>query len=116
MAVAAVAAVLRWAVMAHTSDVLILALIEPLHGLTFALLHLSCMRVLAAIVPRALAATAQAVYATLGIGSTSAVLTLLSGSLYAQFASRGFWAMAVLAMAALPVIWLSESAKPLPRL
>jgi PPP family 3-phenylpropionic acid transporter len=114
MAVAAVAAVLRWAVMAHTSDVLILALIEPLHGLTFALLHLSCMRVLAAIVPRALAATAQAVYATLGIGATSAVLTLLSGSLYAQFASRGFWAMAALAMAALPVIWALHRARTRP--
>jgi MFS transporter, PPP family, 3-phenylpropionic acid transporter len=105
MAIAAVGAVLRWAVMAQTSDVAALALVEPLHGLTFALLHLSCMRVLADIVPRALAATAQAIYATLGIGATSAVLTLVSGSLYAQFGSGGFWVMAALAAAALPVIW-----------
>jgi PPP family 3-phenylpropionic acid transporter len=63
------------------------------------------MRVLAAIVPRALAATAQAIYGTLGIGAATAVMTLLSGSLYAQFGTGGFWIMAALAVLALPVIW-----------
>jgi hypothetical protein len=43
-----------------TADVAALALIEPLHGLSFALLHLACMRLLGEIVPPGLAATAQA--------------------------------------------------------
>ena len=111
MTIAVVAAVVRWAVIAQVTDVAAFALIEPLHGLTFALLHLSCMRILVLIVPPTLAATAQAVYAT-GIGAASAVLTLLSGWLYSQFSSGGFWAMAVLAALALPVIWALHRSTP----
>jgi len=40
------------------------AAIEPLHGLTFALLHLTCMRLLAQCVPRHLEATALTIYGT----------------------------------------------------
>src|SRR5205807_1887351 len=50
IAIGAVAAVVRWTVMAQTSSIAALAVIEPLHGLSFALFHLSCMRVLVAIV------------------------------------------------------------------
>ena len=114
MGISAIAAVLRWTVMAQTADVAALALVEPLHGLSFALLHLSCMRVLAAIIPRALAATAQAIYGTLGIGAATAVMTLLSGSLYAQFGAGGFWVMAALAVLALPVIWTLHRVRTRP--
>jgi PPP family 3-phenylpropionic acid transporter len=103
MAIAACAGVIRWVVMAHTADVVAMTLVEPLHGLTFALLHLACMRVLAVIVPPQLAGTAQAIYGTLGIGATSAVLTLASGALYANFGAAGFWAMAALCAVALPL-------------
>ena len=40
-AIAALAGMLRWAVMAQTTDVMALALVQPLHGITFALLHLA---------------------------------------------------------------------------
>jgi len=63
MGLAAVAAMLRWMLTAHLTSPAAFALIEPLHGLTFALLHLSCMRVLVAVVPNTMAATAQTVYA-----------------------------------------------------
>jgi MFS_1 like family len=53
--------------------------VEPLHGLTFALLHLACMAVIARTVPSRFAATAQAIYGT--------------------------WVMAVLCAAALPLAW-----------
>jgi MFS transporter, PPP family, 3-phenylpropionic acid transporter len=105
MTIAAVAAVLRWGVMAQTTHVLALALVEPLHGLTFALLHMSCMRVLSENVPPALAATAQSIYSTIGIGATTAVLTLLSGAIYPRLGASAFWIMAALAAAALPWIW-----------
>ena len=105
MVVAAVASLVRWGLLAESSNIIAIATAEPLHGLTFALLHLSCMRVLAAIVPRELAGLAQAIYGTVGIGLTSAALTLISGSLYAQFGTRGFWAMFLMPLAALPAIW-----------
>jgi MFS transporter, PPP family, 3-phenylpropionic acid transporter len=103
MAAAAAAGVLRWVVMAVTADVVALALVQPLHGATFALLHLACMRVLAGIVPAGLAATAQAFYGTLAVGATSAGLTLLSGFLYARLEAHGFWVMAALCALALPI-------------
>jgi len=52
------AGVVRWAVMAETAWLPAVAANEPLHGLTFALLHLTCMRLLAQCVPRHLEATA----------------------------------------------------------
>jgi hypothetical protein len=57
-----------------------LGLVQPLHGVTFALLHLACMRVIVLVVPLRLAATAQSVYGTLCIGLATALLTLASTS------------------------------------
>jgi len=103
-ALAAGAGVLRWVVMAQTAEVLALALVQPLHGLTFAALHLACMRLLAAIVPLHLAATAQALYA-LAAAATTALLILASGTLYASLGAQGFLVMALLCAAALPLTW-----------
>lgn len=100
---AALAGVLRWAVMASSASVLAAALVQPLHGLTFALLHLACMRLIARLVPDALEGTAQAIYGTLGVAAASAALTLASGALYGRFGPSAFWAMAALCAAALPV-------------
>jgi PPP family 3-phenylpropionic acid transporter len=104
-ALAALAGMLRWAVMAQTTEVMALALVQPLHGITFALLHLACMRLIARIVPLGLEGTAQAIYGTVGIGAATALLTLVSGVLYARLGAQGFWVMAVLSALALPVTW-----------
>jgi PPP family 3-phenylpropionic acid transporter len=111
LAVAALAGVLRWAVMAQSADVLALVLVQPLHGLTFALLHLACMRVLARTVPPGLEGTAQALYGWVGIGGAIAVLTPVSGALYARMGAHGFWAMAALCALALPWTWALRSAE-----
>ena len=105
LAVAAVAGMLRWAVMAQTADMIALALVQPLHGITFALLHLACMRLIARIVPQGLEGTAQAIYGTVGIGAAVALLTLISGALYARLGAQGFWIMAALCALALPLTW-----------
>ena len=102
MMVAAAAGTLRWAVAGETADVLALALVQPLHGLSFALLHLACMRLIAKMVPPGLAGTAQAVYGT-GVAVASMVLTLASGVLYGAVGARGFWAMSGICVLALPV-------------
>jgi len=103
IALAALAGAARWLVAAFTVDVMALALIQPLHGITFALLHLACMRLLAGIVPDYLAATAQAIYGTVGIGAAAALLTVISGLLYAQMGAWAFVVMSVLCLAALPI-------------
>jgi PPP family 3-phenylpropionic acid transporter len=104
-ALAALAGVLRWVVMAQTTDVMALALVQPLHGITFALLHLACMRLIARTVPPGLEGTAQAIYGTVGIGAATTLLTLISGELYARLGAQGFWVMAVLSALAVPVTW-----------
>ena len=105
LAVAAVAGMLRWTVAAHTADVTALALVQPLHGITFALLHLACMRLIARTVPQGLEGTAQAIYGTVGIGAATALLTFVSGALYARLGAQGFWVMAALCALALPLTW-----------
>jgi PPP family 3-phenylpropionic acid transporter len=56
-------------------------------------------------VPASLAATAQAMYGTVAIGLTTALMTMASGILYARFGATGFWVMAGLALLALPPAW-----------
>jgi PPP family 3-phenylpropionic acid transporter len=103
IAVAAVVGAIRWLVSAATVDLAALALIQPLHGVTFALLHLACMRLLGEHVPPQLAATAQAVYGTLGVGVVTAALTIVSGWLYGALGSGAFAIMAGVCLAALPL-------------
>ena len=105
IAIAAAAGALRWAVMAQTSEVIALALLQPLHGITFALLHLACMRLIARAVPQGLEGTAQALYGAVGIGAATALLTLVSGALYGRVGAQGFWVMAALCVLALPLAW-----------
>jgi PPP family 3-phenylpropionic acid transporter len=102
-ALAASAGVVRWSVTAVTAWLPAMALVEPLHGLTFALLHLACMQMLSVVVPPALAATAQGIYGGVAVGTMTAVMTLVSGPLYGALGPRAFWVMALLCAAALPI-------------
>jgi PPP family 3-phenylpropionic acid transporter len=103
-AVAAIAGVIRWSISGMTTSVVILSILQPLHGLTFALLHLACMRTMALLVQPNLAATAQAFYA-FGSGLVTAILILLSGMLYAAYGGAAFLWMAIPCGIALPFGW-----------
>jgi PPP family 3-phenylpropionic acid transporter len=100
---AAVAGVIRWSVAAFTTSPVLLAFVQPLHGFTFALLHLAAMQMIVRVVPLRLAATAQAIYGTLCIGLATALLTLLSGLLYGRIGGTAFLVMAALCLLALPM-------------
>ena len=102
-ALAACAGIVRWSVTAVTAWLPAMALVEPLHGLTFALLHLACMQMLSVVVPPALAATAQGIYGGVAVGTMTAIMTLVSGPLYGALGARAFWVMALLCAAALPI-------------
>jgi PPP family 3-phenylpropionic acid transporter len=103
MMLAAGAGVVRWSTAALTARFAVMAIVEPLHGFTFALLHLACMACIGKVVPRNLAATAQAFYATIAMGATSAFVTLFSGSLYGHFGAAAFWAMTAMCAVAMPL-------------
>jgi len=101
-ALAAIAGVARWLVMSQTTELAALAAVQPLHGFTFALLHLACMRVVGATVPARLAATAQSIYA-FGAAIASAILSYLSGILYGGFGAQAFLVMALLCALSIPI-------------
>jgi MFS transporter, PPP family, 3-phenylpropionic acid transporter len=100
---AAAAGIVRWGTAAQTAWFPIMAIVEPLHGLTFALLHLACMNMISRTVPVGLAATAQTFYATVAMGATSAAVTLVAGLLYGHFGAAAYWVMAAMCALALPV-------------
>jgi PPP family 3-phenylpropionic acid transporter len=102
---AAAAGIVRWSVAGVTTSVLALSIIQPLHGFTFALLHLAAMRMMQTLVPARLAGTGQSIYA-FGSGCVTAVLTLLSGILYGKLGGAAFFPMALLCGVALPLAWL----------
>lgn len=99
---AGIAGIIRWGTAAQTAWFPAMAVVELLHGLTFALLHLACMDIIGRVVPRDLAATAQTFYATIAMGATSTAVTLAAGPLYENFGAGAFWAMAAMCMLALP--------------
>ncbi len=102
-ALSTAAGVVRWGTAAQTAWFPALMAVEPLHGLTFALLHLACMEMIRRVVPVRLAATAQAFYGTVAMGAAAAAATLASGPLYGRFGAGAFWVMAAMCAAALPL-------------
>jgi PPP family 3-phenylpropionic acid transporter len=112
---AAGSGVVRWGTAALTAALPAMALVEPLHGFTFALLHLTCVHTIGRTVPAQLAATAQAFYGTVAVGAASTALTFASGPLYSRLGASAFWVMAALCAAALPISYgLRGSPDPLP--
>ena len=112
LALAATAGIARWLVIGWTVEAGWLALVQPLHGVTFALLHLACMRLIGRIAPAGLEGTAQALYGT-GIGAVSAAVMMSSGALYAELGGAAFWIMSMVCTIALPLILRLARLSPL---
>lgn len=103
-ALAAMMGVIRWVVMGSTTDAFAVAVVQPLHGFTFALTHLACMRVIGNVVPAGLSSTAQALYA-FGGGLASVVLAVGAGPIFAAYGGGAFLPMALLCAIAVPIAW-----------
>lgn len=92
----ALGALLRWGVMALDPPELLLPALQCLHALSFGATHLGALGFLARAAPEHLGATAQG-YLAVVIGVLMASATALAGWLYADYGSRAYAAMAVLA-------------------
>ncbi|MBX9589186.1 MAG: MFS transporter [Hyphomonadaceae bacterium] len=97
IAVAAMAAVGRWLAMGFDPPLPWLMLLQMLHGLTFGAAHVGAIHFMARAVPDWQTGTSQALYASVTSGIAMGAATLVSGPLYAQYAGRAYWAMAVVA-------------------
>lgn len=101
-ALASGASVVRWTATAYVSDVPGLALIQPLHAMTFACQHLSAMLVLSRLPPHQ-AGRAQTILSAWGFAAPSGVLAWVSGQVYGAAGGGVFLLMAVVGGAGLGV-------------
>jgi PPP family 3-phenylpropionic acid transporter len=96
IAIAGMAAVLRWTVTAFDPALPILFMAQALHGLTFGAAHLGAMQFLQQAIPNTLSASAQGLYASVTAGIAMGLVSLAVGPLYRNFGGGGFLAMGVL--------------------
>lgn len=109
--VAAVAATLRWIVMAQSPSFGVLVATQLLHSITSTGAILGTMLVIATRVPVQTSAAAQGLYAVL-LGVALAVTTAGSGMLWSLGVPVAYLAMAGLAALAFPLAWPGRSSLP----
>lgn len=92
--------VLRWNLMAYSTELGWLLLIQILHCGTFTVCHLAAMRFIAARQGQEVIRL-QAVYSALAMGGGIAVMTVIAGFLFEHWQGGVFWVMAAVAVPAL---------------
>ncbi|MDI9107482.1 3-phenylpropionate MFS transporter [Serratia marcescens] len=92
--------VLRWSLMAYSTELGWLLLIQILHCGTFTVCHLAAMRFIAARQGQEVIRL-QAVYSALAMGGGIAVMTVIAGFLFEHWLGGVFWVMAAVAVPAL---------------
>jgi PPP family 3-phenylpropionic acid transporter len=92
------AAVLRWTAYAFAPPLWMLFPLQALHALTFAASFMASLRLIEKLTPPANASAAQAINSALSMGLTLGVATLCSGRLFDAFGTRGYLAMAGVAV------------------
>jgi PPP family 3-phenylpropionic acid transporter len=92
------AAVLRWTAYAFAPPLWMLFPLQALHALTFAASFMASLRLIEKLTPPANASAAQAINSALSMGLTLGVATLCSGPLFDAFGTRGYLAMAGVAV------------------
>ncbi|AHG19052.1 3-phenylpropionic acid transporter [Chania multitudinisentens RB-25] len=102
----AVCGLLRWGLMASTTELGGLILMQVLHCGSFTVCHLAAMRFIAARQgPEVI--RLQAVYSALAMGGGIAVMTVLAGFLFEHWQGGVFWVMAAMV---LPVLFIRPPA------
>ena len=94
---AALGAVVRWTAMSFDPPLWALFPLQALHALTFGAAHIAVIHFISEAVPEQLTGTAQALYASVGMGIAMAIATIISGSLYHHHQAGAYLGMAALA-------------------
>lgn len=99
----AVCGLLRWGLMASSTEMGMLLLVQVLHCGTFTVCHLAAMRFIAARQGGEVIRL-QAVYSALAMGGGIAVMTVLAGFLFEHLQGGVFWVMAAVVIPVLFVL------------
>lgn len=95
-----VSAIVRWSLMAMTTDLSWLIVVQILHCGSFTVCHLAAMRFIAAR-EGAEVIRLQSVYSALAMGGGIAIMTMICGILFQHLQGGVFWIMALLVVPSL---------------
>lgn len=110
--IAALGGLVRWAVLALTTELWALVLVQALHAATFGAAHLGSMLFITRAVPGAFANSAQSLYASVTHGAVLGVGFLLAGVLYESYGASAYWWAAATSALAVPVaLWLARAGR-----
>ncbi len=101
LTVIAVFGVVRWVVLAVTTYLPWLIIIQTFHGLTYGAAHLVAMYYLSTRVPHGYFTTAQSLYSSIPMGFSIGLVMVFSGPLYEYFGGRTYFLMAALCLVVL---------------
>ena len=93
--------VLRWLAMAQDFGLAVTVVMQGLHAISFAMVHLGTMHYIHQTVPRGLRNSAQGLYAAFSGGIVMSSAMWLSGLLYGELLGKTYLAMAVISLVAL---------------
>jgi PPP family 3-phenylpropionic acid transporter len=93
--------VLRWLLMSVEGGYAYWAMVQVLHALSFALLHLATMECLLLYVPRSARNLAQGIYSAASGGLALTLMTWVAGSLVGSLGSQTYLVMAAVSLVAL---------------
>ncbi|MEQ1975940.1 3-phenylpropionate MFS transporter [Xenorhabdus sp. SGI240] len=102
--------VVRWGLMATSTELSMLIVIQILHCGTFTVCHLAAMRFIGARKENEIIRL-QATYSALAMGGGIAVMSMIAGFMYEQIGSGIFW---VMALVALPTLFLRPKVEAHP--
>src|SRR6266851_7476470 len=105
--IAALSAVARWVITAQEPPLLILAVVQLAHGLTFGLTQVGTMGLLVRHVPGHVMARGQGYLAACG-GIVSSSASILSGAIYAGYGQGVYYVMAAMALSGAILMWLAR--------
>lgn len=88
--------VLRWTLLANTTELAWLLVAQLLHAVTFCVSHLGAIRYMTQQLPAEQVIPAQTLYAAFPTGVVMALLTAVAGFGYQQVQGEVFWLMAML--------------------
>jgi MFS transporter, PPP family, 3-phenylpropionic acid transporter len=100
-------AVARWLITAQEPPVAVLAVVQLAHGLSYGLTQLGTMGLMVRHVPMPTVTRAQGYLAACG-GIVSSSASIVSGMIYARYGQGAYYAMAVMALAGVAVMWTAR--------
>jgi PPP family 3-phenylpropionic acid transporter len=105
--IGALSAVARWSITAQEPPVVVLAVVQLAHGLSFGLTQVGTMGLLVRTVPLHVMARGQG-YLTACGGIVASGASILSGAVFARYGQGIYYFMAVMALSGAIVMWLAR--------